>query len=93
MRAIVRLANEHKTPLWPVARGKNLGYGGASPRMPGTMVLDLGRLNRILEVDEKLGYCVVEPGVGFFERGCSAAAAVSNVASLSITGFIAVLTS
>ncbi|MEQ1641138.1 MAG: FAD-binding protein, partial [Novosphingobium sp.] len=30
VQAVVRLANEHKTPLWPVARGKNLGYGTAA---------------------------------------------------------------
>jgi len=67
VRAIVRLANEHKTPLWPVARGKNLGYGAAAPRLAGSIVLDLGRMNRILELDSKLSYCVVEPGVGFFD--------------------------
>lgn len=65
--AIVRLANEHKVPLWPVARGKNLGYGGAAPVMPGTVVLDLGRMKRIIEVDPKFGYCVIEPGVGFYD--------------------------
>jgi 4-cresol dehydrogenase (hydroxylating) len=67
VRAIVRLANEHKTPLWPIARGKNLGYGASAPRMPGTIVLDLGRMNKIIDVDPVLGYCVVEPGVGFFD--------------------------
>ncbi|WP_068074757.1 FAD-binding oxidoreductase [Novosphingobium lentum] len=67
VQAIVRLANEHKTPLWPVARGKNLGYGTAAPRMPGSIVLDLGRMNKVLELDPKLAYCVVEPGVGFFD--------------------------
>jgi 4-cresol dehydrogenase (hydroxylating) len=67
VQAVVRLANEHKTPLWPVARGKNLGYGTAAPRMPGSVVLDLGRMNRILELDPKLAYCVVEPGVGYFD--------------------------
>ncbi|HEX7759332.1 MAG TPA: FAD-binding oxidoreductase [Caulobacteraceae bacterium] len=67
VQAVVRLANEHKVPLWPVSRGKNLGYGSAAPRMPGTIVLDLGRLNRILELDPKLAYCVVEPGVSFFD--------------------------
>ena len=35
--------------------------------MPGTIVLDLGRMNRILELDTTLGYCVLEPGVGFFD--------------------------
>ncbi len=67
VQAIVRLANEHKTPLWPVARGKNLGYGTSAPRMAGSVVLDLGRMNKILELDSKLAYCVVEPGVGFFD--------------------------
>lgn len=67
VQAIVRLANEHKTPLWPVARGKNLGYGTAAPRMAGSVVLDLGRMNKIIELDPKLAYCVVEPGVGFFD--------------------------
>ncbi|MES1975206.1 MAG: FAD-binding oxidoreductase [Pseudomonadota bacterium] len=67
VQAVVRLANQHKIPLWPVSRGKNLGYGTAAPRMAGSAVLDLGRMNRILEVDAKLGYCVLEPGVGFFD--------------------------
>jgi 4-cresol dehydrogenase (hydroxylating) flavoprotein subunit len=67
VQAVVRLANEHKTPLWPVSRGKNLGYGAAAPRMPGSIVLDLGRMTKIHELDTDLGYCVVEPGVGFFD--------------------------
>ena len=53
VQAVVRLANEHKTPLWPVARGKNLGYGTAAPRMAGSIVLDLGRMNKVLELDPK----------------------------------------
>jgi 4-cresol dehydrogenase (hydroxylating) len=30
VQAIFRIANEHKVPLWPISRGKNLGYGGRS---------------------------------------------------------------
>jgi len=67
VRAILRVANEHKIPLWPVSRGKNLGYGSAAPRLPGSVILDLGRMRRILEVDPVLGYCVIEPGVSFFD--------------------------
>jgi len=67
VQAIVRAANEHKIPLWPVSRGKNFGYGGPAPLMSGSVVLDLGRMNRILEVNEKHGYCLIEPGVGFFD--------------------------
>jgi 4-cresol dehydrogenase (hydroxylating) len=67
VQAVVRLANEHRIPLWPISRGKNYGYGGSAPAMPGTMMLDMTRMNRILEVNEKLGYCIIEPGVGFYD--------------------------
>lgn len=67
VRQIIRIANQYKTPLWPVSRGKNLGYGAAAPRMPGSIVLDLGRMNKIHHVDPQLGYCVIEPGVSFFD--------------------------
>jgi len=67
VQAVIRIANEHHVPLWPTARGKNLGYGWASPEMPGTVVLDLGRMNRILDVDTKFGHCLIEPGVGFYD--------------------------
>lgn len=67
VQAVVRLANEHRIPLWPVSRGKNLGYGAAAPRVAGSVVLDMGRMRRILEVHPELAYCVVEPGVSFFD--------------------------
>lgn len=67
VQEVVRIANRFRTPLWTISRGKNLGYGTAAPRLPGTIVLDLGRLNRIREVDADLGYCVIEPGVSFFD--------------------------
>jgi len=67
IQALLRIANELRIPLWPVSRGKNLGYGAAAPVMSGTVVLDLGRMRRILEVNDKYGYCVIEPGVGFFD--------------------------
>ncbi len=67
VRAIVKIANECKIPLWVVSRGKNLGYGGAAPCVAGSVTLDLGRMNRILEVNEEFCYAVVEPGVTFFD--------------------------
>jgi 4-cresol dehydrogenase (hydroxylating) len=67
VQALLEIANEHKIPLWPISRGKNMGYGGSAPRMSGTVMLDLSRMKRILEVNEELGYCIVEPGVGFFD--------------------------
>ncbi|WP_284124318.1 FAD-binding oxidoreductase [Parerythrobacter aestuarii] len=67
VQEVVRLANRHKTPLWPVSRGKNLGYGTAAPRMPGSVVLDLSRMMAVRELDTELAYAVIEPGVSFMD--------------------------
>ena len=37
------------------------------PCYPGSVVLDLKRMNRVLEVNEQQAYCVVEPGVSYFD--------------------------
>lgn len=62
---LLKVANDHGIPVWTISTGRNLGYGGAAPRMPGTLVLDLKRMNRILEVNEAQAYAVVEPGVSY----------------------------
>lgn len=67
VQALVRLANETDTPLWTFSCGKNLGYGGPEPRDQSMVALDLGRMNRIIDVDDRLCYAVVEPGVTFFD--------------------------
>ncbi|MFD1650334.1 FAD-binding protein [Pseudonocardia alaniniphila] len=42
--------------------------GCCRPVRDGQVVLHLGRrMNRILEVDERLGYALIEPGVTFWE--------------------------
>jgi (+)-pinoresinol hydroxylase len=67
VQAVVRIANRYKIPLYPISTGKNLGYGGSAPVHSGSVVLDLKRMNRVLEVNEKQAYCVVEPGVSYFD--------------------------
>lgn len=67
VQAIVRIANEHGIPLYPISTGKNLGYGGAAPVYSGSVVLDLKRMNRIIEVDDVNHHCIVEPGVSYFD--------------------------
>ncbi|MFC3995598.1 FAD-binding oxidoreductase [Nocardiopsis sediminis] len=67
VQAVVEAADRHRVPLAPISRGKNLGFGGPAPRLPGAAVLDLKRMNRILDVDDRLGYAVVEPGVTFID--------------------------
>jgi|GEM_PF-48460 len=61
--AAVRIANACGVPLYPISRGRNWGYGDACPPTPGQVILDLGRMDRILEVNEELAYAVIEPGV------------------------------
>ncbi len=66
-RKILEIANRHKVPLWPISMGKNLAYGTAAPEMRGSVILDLKRMNRVIEVNEELGTAIVEPGVSFFD--------------------------
>jgi len=67
VQRIVRTANKYRIPIYPVSTGKNLGYGGAAPVYSGSVVLDLKRMNRILEVNEENAYALVEPGVSYFD--------------------------
>jgi 4-cresol dehydrogenase (hydroxylating) len=67
VQAIMRIANAHKIPIYPISTGRNLGYGGAAPVYSGSVVLDLKRMNRILEVNERNATCLVEPGVSYFD--------------------------
>lgn len=66
VQAVMRLCNEFKVPVWPFSIGRNVGYGGAAPRVPGSIGLDMGRnMNRVLEVNVQNAYCLVEPGVTY----------------------------
>src|SRR5580658_10458154 len=67
VQAIVKIANKYKLPLYPISTGKNFTYGGAAPTLTGSVVLDLKRMNRILNVDDKRNFCLVEPGVSYFD--------------------------
>ncbi len=67
VQQIARIANRYKIPLYPIATGRNLGYGGAAPVYSGSVVLDLKRMNRILDVSERNASCLVEPGVSYFD--------------------------
>lgn len=65
VQAIVRIANQFRQPIWPVSTGKNMGYGMTTTAMPGQMILDLKRMNRIISVDPELCTALVEPGVTY----------------------------
>ncbi len=67
VQEVVRAANAYRIPLYPISTGKNLGYGGSAPNYSGSVVLDLKRMNRVLEVDEANATVLVEPGVSYFD--------------------------
>jgi 4-cresol dehydrogenase (hydroxylating) len=65
VQALLRLAGEHKAHLWPTSTGRNFGYGTSATATPGQVILDLRRMNRILDVDPVLCTALVEPGVTY----------------------------
>ncbi|CAK7210032.1 hypothetical protein SBRCBS47491_000633 [Sporothrix bragantina] len=67
IQGVLRVCNAHGVPLWTVSRGRNLGYGGPTARVKGSVIIDLQRMNRVLEVNDHFAYYTVEPGVTFFE--------------------------
>src|SRR5690606_30873576 len=47
VQEVVRIANRHKVPLWPISRGKNFGYGGAAPVRQGSAGVDPSRWQEV----------------------------------------------
>lgn len=67
VRKVISIANAYKVPIWTISTGRNFAYGGPAPRKSGYVMLDLKRMNRILEVNEKYAYALVEPGVSYMQ--------------------------
>jgi len=60
VREIILLANEEGIPVVPMGGG--LVLSGLTVPLKGGIVLDMKRMNRVLEVNEKSRYAVVEAG-------------------------------
>lgn len=79
--SLVVAARQKKTPLYPISTGRNWGYGSASPAASGCQLVDLRKMNRILNAD-KISLlnpvAVIEPGVtqgqlyDFLQQHCPA---------------------
>ncbi|MBJ6987841.1 MULTISPECIES: FAD-binding oxidoreductase [unclassified Devosia] len=67
VQEVVRVANELKIPIYPISTGMNLGYGGSAPILNNSVVVDLKRMNKIIEVDDVRHFAIVEPGVSYFD--------------------------
>ncbi len=60
---VVKLAGEHSIPVVPRSSAVSL-YGAGIPT-EGGILLDLKRMNQILEIDDRNWYAIIEPGVTF----------------------------
>ncbi|MBQ5948164.1 FAD-binding oxidoreductase [Massilia sp. ST3] len=60
---VMRIAQRHRVPVYPVSTGRNWGYGSALAVQPDCVILDLSGMNRILHFDPEMGVVTLEPGV------------------------------
>ncbi len=65
VQAVVQAALKANVPIWPVSTGKNFGYGEKTAVYGAGITMVLERMNRIWQVDEQLGFAVIEPGVTY----------------------------
>lgn len=65
VQALAAWANETDTPLVPVSSGAPHFYGDTVPSVPGAVMVDLSRMNKILRVDRRNRMVVIEPGVTY----------------------------
>jgi 4-cresol dehydrogenase (hydroxylating) flavoprotein subunit len=63
VREVLKEAARHGTPVFPVSRGRNWGYGSHLPSRSGSVILDLGALNAIGDLDRASLSVRIEPGV------------------------------
>ena len=60
--SVLRYAHENRIPVTPRGAGTNL-VGSTVPLKGGGILLDLSRMNRVLELDEDTMTLTVEPGI------------------------------
>lgn len=74
IQSVLRLANAEKIPVVPFTAGTNIG--GLCVPEQGGILMDLKRMDQILEINEEVRFAVIEPGVSqaqfaqeLFKRG------------------------
>jgi len=67
VKRVVEWANATKTPLVPVSSGAPHFRGDTVPSTGGAVILDLSGMKRVIRVDRRNRYTLVEPGVTYGE--------------------------
>jgi FAD/FMN-containing dehydrogenase len=65
IQALVRMANANQVPIVP--RSSSVGFHGAGIPVEEGVVIDLRRMNRIVEINDRNRYVIIEPGVTFLQ--------------------------
>lgn len=60
---VVEQANQYHVALHPLSCGKNWGYSDATPSANYAVTVDLSAMNKIIAIDQKHNFAVIEPGV------------------------------
>ena len=61
------MANETQTPLIPVSSGAPHFRGDTVPSVAGSIIVDLSKMKKIINIDRPRRVAMVEPGVTFGE--------------------------
>jgi len=64
---IVQWGNKTLTPLVPVSSGAPRFRGDTVPSVGGAVIVDLGRMKKIIRIDRRNRVAMIEPGVTFAE--------------------------
>jgi FAD/FMN-containing dehydrogenase len=67
VQAIVKWANDSRTPLVPISSGGSHYRGDTVPGVEGAVIVDLSRMKKIIRIDPRNKVAMVEPGVTFGE--------------------------
>ncbi|WP_166881267.1 FAD-binding oxidoreductase [Massilia mucilaginosa] len=65
LRACLAIATRYVVPVYPVSGGKNWGLGSKLPPRGRCVLVELWRLNEIIDFDEELAVITIQPGVTF----------------------------
>jgi len=63
IETLLKLAKQENFSLYPISRGRNLGYGYNFPCQQDQVVVDLSKFNKISDYDPELGEVRIETGV------------------------------
>ncbi len=65
VQACVGFAQQHQIPIYPISKGKNWGLGSKLPSKDSCVLMDLSRMDKIVDFDSELAFIRVQPGVTF----------------------------